>query len=98
MTPRTDRQWIEDEHARVAAVRSLLTADEPWHPSPIVSVAAALERVRIEGVSLTGGEVLGIATLLRSSRLTTTALRDPKRPAIVRGVLDPLIGRLYTQR
>ena len=98
MSPRTDREWIENEHARVAAVRSLISADEPWHPSPIVDVTAALERVRIEGVSLSGPELLGIATLLRSSRLTTAALRDPKRPAIVRGVLDPLVARLYTQR
>ena len=97
-TPRIDRQWIESEHARVAAVRSLVSADEPWHPSPIVDVTAALERVRIEGMSLSGGELPGIATLLRSSRLTTSALRDQKRPAMVRGVLEPLVARLYTQR
>jgi DNA mismatch repair protein MutS2 len=97
-TPRTDRLWIESEHTRVAAVRSLVTADEPWHPSPIADVTAALERVRIEGMSLSGGELLGISTLLRSSRLTTAALRDQKRPAIVRGVLEPLVARLYTQR
>jgi DNA mismatch repair protein MutS2 len=98
LSPRTDRAWIETEHARVAAVRSLVTADEPWHPSPVVDVTAALERVRIEGVALHGPELLGIGTLLRSSRLTTSALRDPKRPAMVRGVLEPLIARLYSQR
>jgi DNA mismatch repair protein MutS2 len=96
LAPRVDREWIENEHARVTAVRSLVSADEPWHPSPIVDVSAALERVRIEGIALSGNELLGIATLLRSSRLTTTALRDPKRPAVVRGVLEPLISHLYT--
>jgi DNA mismatch repair protein MutS2 len=96
--PRPDRAFIDDEHARVAAVRGLVSAEEPWHPSPIVDVAAALERVRIEGIALNGPELNGIGTLLRSSRLTTTSLRDPKRPAVTRAVLDPLINRLYTQR
>lgn len=96
--PRTDRAWIESEHARVAAIRSLVSADEPWHPSPVVDVTAALDRVRIEGVALAGREFLGVGILLRSSRLTTTALRDPKRPAVTRAVLEPLVGRLYTQR
>ena len=98
LAPQTDRGWIESEHARVAAVRSLITADEPWHPSPIVDVKPALERARVEGVALSGSELLGIATILRSSRLTTVTLRDPKRPAIIRGVLEPLVARLYTQR
>jgi DNA mismatch repair protein MutS2 len=98
LRPRVDRTWIETEHARVAATRSLVSADEPWHPSPIVDVTAALERVRIEGVALGGAELLGIATLLRSSRLTSAALRDPKRPPIIRGVLEPLVARLYPQR
>jgi DNA mismatch repair protein MutS2 len=98
LTPRVDRDWIETEHTRVSAVRALISADEPWHPSPILDVTGALERVRIEGVSLPGAELLGISTLLRSSRLTTAALRDPKRPAVVRGVLEPIVGRLYTQR
>jgi DNA mismatch repair protein MutS2 len=98
LSPRVDRGWIEGEHARVAAVRSLVTAEEPWHPSPVVDVTAAIERSRVEGIAVTGPELLGIATLLRSARLTTAALRDPKRPAVVRGVLEPLIARLYTQR
>jgi DNA mismatch repair protein MutS2 len=96
--PRVDRGFIESEHARVAAVRGLVTAEEPWHPSPIVDVTAALNRVRVEGVALNGMELNGVGTLLRSSRLTTAALRDPKRPAVTRAVLDPLINRLYTQR
>jgi DNA mismatch repair protein MutS2 len=98
LSPRVDRGWMESEHARVAAVRSLVTADEPWHPSPVVDVTAAIERSRVEGIAVTGPELLGIATLLRSSRLTTAALRDPKRPAVIRGVLEPLVSRLYTQR
>ena len=98
LTPRVDRSWIETEHARVAGVRSLVTGDEPWHPSPIADVTAALDRVRIEGAALSGSELLGISILLRSSRLTSTALRDQKRPAIIRGVLEPLVVRLYMQR
>ncbi|HET9424984.1 MAG TPA: endonuclease MutS2 [Gemmatimonadaceae bacterium] len=96
--PRTDREWLENEHARVAAVRTLVSAEEPWHPYPIADVSAALSRLRVEGVALGGPELNGIGTLLRSSRLTTVALRDQKRPAITRAVLEPLIARLYTQR
>jgi DNA mismatch repair protein MutS2 len=98
LSPWTDRAIIESEHARVAAVRALVSAEEPWHPSPIVDVTAALNRVRIEGVAISGPELNGVGTLLRSSRLTTTALRDPKRPVVIRAVLDPLINRLYTER
>jgi DNA mismatch repair protein MutS2 len=98
LEPRNDRAWLESEHARVAAVKSLVTGDEPWNPSPIVDVGAALKRLRVEGVSLPATELLGIGVLLRSSRLTALALRDEHRPVVARAVLAALIGRLYSSK
>ena len=98
LTPRADRHWLEDEHARVAAVRSLVSSDEPWHPSPITDVTAALGRLRVDGIALPGLELNGIGVLLRSSRLTAAALRDQKRPPMARAMLSGLIERLYTER
>jgi DNA mismatch repair protein MutS2 len=96
LEPRNDRAWLESEHARVAATKSLVTGDEPWNPSPIVDVGAGLQRLRVEGVALAATELLGIGVLLRSSRLTALALRDERRPAVARAVLAPLAGRLYS--
>lgn len=98
LIPRADRAWLEDEHARVAAVRSLITSDEPWHPSAIVDVNGALGRLRVEGIALSGVDLNGIGVLLRSSRLTAGALRDPKRPPMARAILSGLIERLYIER
>jgi DNA mismatch repair protein MutS2 len=98
LSPRIDRDWLETEHGRVAAVKGLVSADEPWHPSPLVDVVAALKRLRVEGVSLAAADLLGIGTLLRSSRQTQLALRDQKRPAVSRAVLAPLADRLYASK
>jgi DNA mismatch repair protein MutS2 len=95
LTPLTDRVWLESEHERVIAVRGLVAGEEPWHPSPLVDVVSALQRLRIEGVALPATDLLGIGVLLRSARLTAMALRDPKRPAMSRAVLASLLGRLY---
>ncbi|HEX7421841.1 MAG TPA: hypothetical protein VF505_18295 [Thermoanaerobaculia bacterium] len=79
-------------------MKSLITGEEPWYPSPIVDVGAALKRLRVEGVSLPATELLGIGVLLRSSRLTALALRDEHRPGVARAVLAALIGRLYSSK
>src|SRR6266480_4497781 len=48
LRPVTDRAAIEGEHARVAAVRSLLSAEEPWHLHSVPDARAALVRLREE--------------------------------------------------
>ena len=98
LSPTTDRGWLESEHARVAAVRSLLSAEDPWHPSPLVDVVPSLRRLRVEGIALLPTELVGIGTLLRSSRHTDVALRDPRRPAVARAVLAGLVDQLYSSR
>jgi len=98
LSPRTDRGWLESEHRRVAAVRSLVASDEPWHPSPLIDVRDGLKRLRLEGVTLPATDLLGIGVILRSSRLTALALREPRRPEVARAVLADLCGRLYSAR
>jgi len=83
LAPRADRAWIEAEHARVGAMRSLVASDAGWSSEPIPELGEALKRLRIEGLSWTAVELQQGALLLRSSRRTREALRDPRRPAVV---------------
>jgi DNA mismatch repair protein MutS2 len=94
LSPTLDRTALEREHSRVAAVRSSLEGDEPWQPEPVPDLRRPLGRLRVEGAAFSGAELLAAALLLRSSRRTRDALRDPKRPAILAALLGPLIERL----
>ncbi|HUR92903.1 MAG TPA: endonuclease MutS2 [Gemmatimonadaceae bacterium] len=94
--PSADRGWIQAEHERVQAMRSMMTGEVRWDTEPIPNVSASLERLRVEGTSLEASSLLALAVLLRSSRRTTTALRDEKRPAIARAVLRGFIARLVS--
>jgi DNA mismatch repair protein MutS2 len=94
LTPTTDRGWLDREHARVAAMRAAIQGDEPWRPDPIPDLSGPLTRLRVIGSVWNGVELMAAATLLRSARRTQTRLRDPKRPAIVRALLAPLLDAL----
>ena len=96
LTPTTDRGWLDREHARVAAMRAAIQGDEPWRPDPIPDLNAALTRLRVIDSVWNGAELNAAATLLHSARRTQTRLRDPKRPAIVRALLAPLIDVLIS--
>ncbi len=82
LAPSTDRDWIVAEHDRVAAVRSLISSEIGWVAEAIPDLGDPLRRLRIEGLSWSAAELIQGATLLRSSRRTRDALRDPRRPAI----------------
>jgi DNA mismatch repair protein MutS2 len=92
--PTSDAAVLDREHGRIAAMRAAISGDEPWHPDPIPDLAGPLTRLRVIGSSWSGPELLGGAVLLRSSRRTQTALRDQRRPAVVRAVLAPLVDTL----
>lgn len=96
LQPTTDLRWLESEHVRVAAMRAALQGDDPWTPGPIPDLTGALTRLRVIGSLWSGVELMGAATLLRTSRRTDAHLRDPKRPAMVRALLAPLLDRLMT--
>src|SRR5262249_34775929 len=96
LTPRDDSAWLEREHARVAATRSAIQGDEPWSPGPTPDLSGALTRLRVLGSMWSGVELNAAATLLRTSRRTQMQLRDPKRAAIVRAMLSPLVDQLLS--
>jgi DNA mismatch repair protein MutS2 len=96
LTPLGDRAWIEGELSRVAAVRALTASDDGWSSSPVPDVARSLARLRVEGTGLSGGELLGLAQLLRSARTTAETLSSPRQPLIARGVLASIRERLIS--
>jgi DNA mismatch repair protein MutS2 len=97
LRPLTDREAIEREHARVAAVRSLLTAEQPWHLHGVPDASAALVRLRVEGASLVASDLLVLGALLRSSRITRDSLRGdrvtPMAAAILAEQIDSLVSK-----
>ena len=98
LSPRSDLPWLETEHRRVGAVRGLLDGDLPWSPEPVPDLEAALHRLRVSGIMWTSHELLAAAVLLRSARRTREALRDERRPPILRAVLAPFVKRMVVAR
>jgi DNA mismatch repair protein MutS2 len=98
LRPVTDREVIEREHARVAAVRSLVSAEEPWHLHGVPDARTALTRLRVEHASLGEAELLVLAKLLRSSRITRDSLRGERASPIVTAVLAPQIDALVANK
>jgi dsDNA-specific endonuclease/ATPase MutS2 len=58
LKPRSDRQWIEREHARVSAMKAMVEGDASWHPQQLVDIRPGLARLRVEGASLSAAELL----------------------------------------
>jgi len=98
LLPGTDRDTIEREHTRVAAVRALLTAEEPWSLTLVPDARAALTRLRVEGASLGAPDLLAVAALLRGSRITRESLRADRIPPLPAAVLAPQISALSTEK
>lgn len=98
LAPTTDRAWIEREHSRVAAVRALRVAEDPWHAEPVPDLREALERLRVAGFAWTAAELLSTNHLLRNSRRTREVLGDVKRPAAARAMLSAFVVRLASER
>ena len=89
---------LHRELTRVAAMRVLTQADEPFRPEAIPELEAAISRLRVEGAAWTGLELLGAVVLLRSSRRTQIALRRDVHPMVARAALAPLADRLIARQ
>lgn len=85
---------LHAEHARVAAMRALCEAEQPFRSEAIPELEAAFARLRVAGASWNGTELRGAVTLLRSARLTQLSLRDESHPPAARAPLAPLANRL----
>lgn len=95
-TPQSDRSALERVHARVAATRALCEGDLDCPSHAVPDVSKALERLRVAGSVLSGESLNDVATLLRSSRLTSVALADARQPAVAVAVLQDLRARLLS--
>ena len=98
LRPTPHREAIEREHARVAAVRSLLSAEEPWHLHGVPDARPALSRLRVEGASLAAADLQVLGSLLRSSRVTRDSLRGDRATPIVTAVLAEQIESLVANK
>ncbi|MEO7520921.1 MAG: Smr/MutS family protein [Gemmatimonas sp.] len=98
LSPSMNRAWIESEHARVGAMRALVSSELGWPSESIPDLSEGIKRLRIEGLSWSAAELLQGATLLRSSRRTREALRDPRRPAVVVAFLAAFVDGLIDRR
>jgi DNA mismatch repair protein MutS2 len=98
LAPSADLGFLEAEHRRVAAVRSLLGGELAWSPEPVPELEGPIGRLRVIGSVWSGPELVAGAVLLRSARRTRETLRDDRRPAVVRAVLAPLADRMLAAR
>jgi len=89
LEPRHETDWLELEHSRVAAMRSLVESDSGWRSEPIPEIAEGLQRLRVAGATLHVGELAAIGKLLTSARLTKAALSHAEAPAVAVGLLRP---------
>ena len=95
-SPTSDREFLAHEHSRVATVRALIDDELAWPPQPISDIGPSLVRLRVEGASLSAVDLLAIANLLRSSRLTRESLGRQDVPAVARALLKPEIDSLIS--
>jgi DNA mismatch repair protein MutS2 len=98
LSPSADLAFVESEHRRVAAVRSLLGGELQWSPEPVPELEGPINRLRVIGSVWSGQELIAGAVLLRSARRTKDTLRDDRRPAVVRAVLAPIADRMLAAR
>ena len=98
LEPRRDMEWMDVEQRRVVAMRALVTSDDGYHPEPIPDLTVSLARLRAEGSSWTGDELVRGAQLLRSSRLTREALGGAGAGAVVSAVLHPFAQPLVVAK
>ncbi|MDB4879909.1 MAG: MutS2 protein [Gemmatimonadetes bacterium] len=98
LQPSSDLAWLEGEHRRVAAVRALVGGEPAWSPEPVPELAEPIGRLRVIGTVWNGEELFAGSVLLRSARRTRDALRDDRRPAMIRAVLAPFADRMVVAR
>lgn len=95
--PTSDITWIQKQQAEVTATRALISSEAGWTLSLIPSVKAGLDRLRIEGASLSAIHLSSIGQLFRSSRLVRESLADVRHPAAAAAVLQHYADELIKE-
>ncbi len=98
LVPSADLAWLEGEHRRVAAVRAMVAGEPKWSPEPVPELSGAIKRLRVVGSVWNGPELVAGGVLLRSARRTRDALRDDRRPAVIRAVLAHFADRMVVAK
>jgi DNA mismatch repair protein MutS2 len=98
LRPVSDHSVIDRELSRVAAVRSLISAEDPWHFNGVPDARSALTRLRVEGASLSASDVLVAGALLRASRVTRESLRGAGVSPLATAVLATQIESLIVNK
>ena len=94
LEPRHEREGLEQEHSRVAAMRSLVESEHGWRSEAIPDIEQGLSRLRVEGATLQAAELFSIGTLLSASRLTKAALSGADSPVVAIALLKEHRERL----
>lgn len=95
--PTSDVTWIQKQQAEVTATRALISSEAGWTLPLIPSVKAGLDRLRIEGASLSATHLSSIGQLFRSSRLVKESLADVRHPAAAVAVLQHYADELIKE-
>ena len=98
LRPEADAKAVDRELGRVAAVRSLLTADEPWHLHGVPDARQPLARLRVTGATLSAPDIRAVGALAASSRATRESLREDRIPAMASAVLSEQIAPLLSEK
>ncbi|MFN8581937.1 MAG: hypothetical protein U0163_13310 [Gemmatimonadaceae bacterium] len=89
---------VEREQARAFAMAALVKHEIGFGMPPIPEAGNSLSRLRVDGTILSGQDLLGVAVLLRSSRLCSESLRDTRYPAISLALLEEYQAPLLVDR
>lgn len=94
LTPTLTLEEIRAEHQIVRAVRTLLTAEEPWRPESVPDATSPLARLAVTNASLSAADFMPIAGLLSVSRRTRDALSREKFAEITLALIGHLTSQL----
>lgn len=96
LAPNSEREWLEREHARVAAARALRASEGSWGAEPVPSADRAIAILKVVDAAWSAAHARDVGVLLQSAARARAALHDPRRPAAAVAVLAPVTDGIAT--